>query len=206
MNHTSRVARIKALAQGKQPESLTSPTTRPQHWKPAGLIRRVIQDRKVQALLTLKTSLTAKLKSFCPTLEVVVLSEAFEKPLPSEAVRLYLPPTEEAWVRCVLLQCNEKNWIYARTVIPKLDAQNPWYELQTLGNKPLGEVLFEIPSIQRTEFEFSKDKLAIWPHLLHTLPAGNNLHEGFARRSVFGKEQAPLLLTEVFLPEVFDKA
>lgn len=202
MNHTSRVARIKALAQGKLLETLASPTSRPQHWKPAGLIRRVIQDRRVQTLLTLKTSLTAKLKTLCPSLQVVVLSEEFEAPLASEAMRLGLNPKNEAWVRCVLLKCESQNWIYARTIIPHLDNHNPWQELQKLGNKPLGEILFEMPSIQRTEFEFSKDKLAIWPHLMEHLPAGNDLQEGFARRSVFSQDQAPLLLTEVYLPEL----
>ncbi len=203
MDKTARVSRIQALRQAKLTEDLaTNVNLHPQHWKPAGLIRRIVNDRPTQALLSLKSSLTAKLKQTCPQLQVVVLSEAVEVPLPSEALRLALPMHEEAWIRCVLLKCDQHNWVYARTVIPFWQAQNPWHELQTLGDQPLGEVLFNMPNLTRSPFEFAKDPLVLWPHLSQNLPAGENSKAGFARRSVFIKEKMPLLLTEVFLPQL----
>lgn len=192
-----RLAKIKALLKEKS----QARTMRPQFWKPAGLLSRVAPSRKIQGWLNTPNSLTAKLKNLCPDLQVVVLSEKQEVPLLNESQRLGLARDEEAWVRCVLLKCGDKSWVYARTIIPNFDSNNPWSELQHLGNKPLGEVLFEMPSIQRSPFEFSKDTLSYWPHLADALSNPQSSHlSGYARRSMFHQQAAPLLLTEVFLP------
>ncbi|MBO1927780.1 chorismate lyase [Thiomicrorhabdus sp. 6S2-11] len=192
-----RLAKIKALIQEKAQVKVI----RPQFWKPAGLLSRITPSRKIHDWLKTPTSLTAKLRNLCPELEVQVLSECFEAPLVSEAQKLGLAMDEEVWIRCVLLKCNGNHWVYARTVIPAMGPHNPWQELQKLGNKPLGEVLFEMPSVKRSSFEFSKDSLNYWPHLM---PHMNNPMlgklPGFARRSIFEERGAPLLLTEVFLP------
>jgi chorismate--pyruvate lyase len=192
------ISKIKRLMQEKQKVSSSIHT---QFWKPSGLLRRITPSRKIQSWLNTPQSLTAKLKGLCPNLQVVVLSEKLEIPLLNESQKLGLHRDEQAWVRCVLLQCHDKNWVYARTVIPNFQPNNPWYELQNLGTKPLGEVLFEMPSIQRSAFEFSKDKLNYWPHLVENLSDNNAANQpGFARRSIFKQHHVPLLLTEVFLP------
>lgn len=192
-----RLAKIKGLLQEKGLQK----GLRPQFWKPAGLLSRITPARDIHDWLKTPTSLTAKLKDRCPDLQVEVLSECFETPLLSEAQKLGLAPDEEVWVRCVVLKCKDTHWVYARTVIPAMGPHNPWQELQKLGNKPLGEVLFEMPSVQRSTFEFSKDALSHWPHLMRRInnPLMAKL-PGFARRSIFHERGAPLLLTEVFLP------
>lgn len=196
-----RLSKIKALIK----EKIQSKEVRSTFWKPLGLIARVSTSRPVQNWLKTPGSLTARLKSQCPNLEVVVLSEQFEVPLLSESQKLGLQYNEEAWVRCVALKCQNHNWIYARTIIPDLNPQNPWQELKSLGNKPLGEVLFDMPSIKRSPFEFSKDTLAYWPYLMNHLNNQTLAYKpSFARRSVFKQNGAPLLLTEVFLPALTD--
>jgi len=193
-----RISKIKALMQEKKS---ASHSVLPQFWKPAKLICRVTTSRTLQKWLTLPTSLTAKLKAQCTDLQVMVLSEKLESPLLNEAQALGMQRNEQAWVRCVLLQCNQQNWVYARTVIPNLTPDNPWYDLQNLGTKPLGEVLFELPSIQRSDFEFSRNTLDYWPYLVENMANQNTAKQpGFARRSIFKQHNAPLLLTEVFLP------
>jgi len=193
-----RLSKIRALIQEKQNISSTMKT---QFWKPSGLLRRITPSTKIQSWLNTPKSLTAKLKILCPNLEVVVLSEELEIPLLNESQKLGLHREETAWVRCVLLKCNDTSWVYARTVIPNFQPNNPWHELQNLGTKPLGEVLFEMPSIHRTPFEFSKDSLDYWPHLIDSINDKNaQKFTGFARRSIFSQNKHPLLLTEVFLP------
>ncbi|BCN94427.1 putative chorismate pyruvate-lyase [Thiomicrorhabdus immobilis] len=202
MTPLERLSKIKALIQEKQN---ANSTMQPQFWKPSGLLRRISPSRKIQSWLTTPTSLTAKLRVLCPDLQVVILSEEFEIPLLNESQKLGLNRNEEAWIRCVLLKCHGKSWVYARTVIPKLDEHNPWHHLQKLGNKPLGEVLFDLPSIQRSPFEFSKNALSFWPYLIENLDVNEAANlPGFARRSVFKQQNAPLLLTEVFLPGLVD--
>ncbi len=199
----NRVSKIKQLLK-KKPEHQAM-HTRPIFWKPAKLIQRVTTVKNTQHWLTAKGSLTAQLRQRCPELEVVILSEKLEHPLASEAQSLGLQPGEPAWIRCVLLRGGAENWIYARTVIPHFLESNPWFHLQQLGNKPLGEVLFQDSTIQRTPFTFARQPLTNWPYL--ALPSSHgNKAIGYARRSVFTQQQAPLLLTEVFLPSLLKKA
>lgn len=197
-----RLSKIKALLE----EKMNKGKLQPQFWKPAGLLRRISPLAHIQDWLATPNSLTQKLKATYPDLEVVVLSEKVEEPLVSESQKLGIARNELAWVRCVVLKANNRHLVYARTVIPFMSTQNPWHELQTLGNKPLGEVLFEMPSIQRSPFEFSKDTLGYWPHLINHLntPELRN-RPSFARRSIFKQKGAPLLLTEVFLPGLLEK-
>lgn len=160
-----------------------------------------------QSWLTTPGSLTARLKSICPELSVNVLSEKIAQPRPDEAVALQLMPNQTAWIRCVLLKCPSlafsQNWIYARTVVPNLNEKNPWQNLKQLGNKPLGEVLFELNAIERTPFLFTQVRLSELPYLDSHLKEDNNTL-GLLRRSLFRQQQAPLLLTEVFLPDLWD--
>lgn len=192
----SRVSRIQSLLKEKLEPT---PSKRPQFWKPAKLIRRITSNPTAQQWLNTQSSLTAKLKQSFPTLAVKVLFEGMETPLASEAECLGMYRNEAAWIRCVVLQANNKNLVYARTIIPHFTPENPWHEIQTLGTKPLGELLFEMPNLERLPFEFATIALNQWPYL----PAGEiSGKTSFSRRSVFLQNQAPLLLTEAFLPDL----
>lgn len=140
-------------------------------------------------------SLTQRLREHWGDATVQLLDEGLATPLPHEAQRLGLAPQASAWVRCVLLVCRDKPRVYARTVIPHWRPHNPWAQVQRLGQQPLGELLFRLPDLQRSTFEWAPDHP--WPHREHwqtpTAPAT------LARRCVFERAQAPLLLTEVFL-------
>ena len=192
-----RLAKIKALIQDKKSHTVRG---RPSFWKPARLIQRVTSSSTIQSWLNTKESLTQRLRQHCQDIQVLVLSEQIERPLLDETTALGMQPNDQAWVRCVLLQCDNQNWVYARTVIPNLTPESPWAALEKLGNKPLGEVLFELPSIQRTPFEFSSQALSSWPDLCQQLEVEYRQGKGYARRSIFTQKEAPLLLTEVFLP------
>ncbi|GAB6069087.1 chorismate lyase [Thiomicrorhabdus hydrogeniphila] len=193
-----RVSKIKTLMQ--ENKSATR-SVLPQFWKPAKLISRITTSKPMQKWLMTPTSLTSKLREVCPSLHVVIISEKLEEPLLSEANALGMQRNEAAWVRCIFLKCNEQNWVYARTIIPNLSPDNPWFDLQNLGTKPLGEVLFELPSIQRSDFEFARNTLDFWPYLMENINMSNLAKQpGFARRSIFKQQNAPLLVTEVFLP------
>jgi len=198
----NRISKIKQLL-AKKTEPHAS-HTRPIFWKPTKLIQRITPVKSTQQWLTTEGSLTARLRQLCPTLEVVILSEKLERPLANEIQSLGLQSNEHAWVRCVLLRGGGENWIYARTVIPNFSESNAWAHLQQLGNKPLGEVLFQDSTIQRTPFTFARHSLTIWPYLsLSSSPKHTPV--GYARRSIFTQQHAPLLLTEVFLPNLLKK-
>lgn len=211
MHDTQRIAKIRALRRQIKPENrFPKRPMQPFFWKPMALLTRISAQKRVQAWLKTPTSITALLKHLCPNLTVLVISEKEEVPLIDEAQKLGLAVNENAWVRCVLLKCADATWIYARTVAPHLAEDNPWQAIKHLGNKPLGEMLFNDPRICRSEFEFAMSAVHHWPHLLAYLAEQNNFQQSklytgrrpqnsYARRSLFFKKNTPLLLTEVFL-------
>ena len=141
--------------------------------------------------LTETGSLTARLRRHHPQLAVDVVSERLEAPLAEEAQRLALDSDASAWIREVTLHENGLALLQARTVIPHWSPANPWCEVQRLGSRPLGEILFSDPGLERSEFEFT-----LGPGWRESdLVAPDRL----ARRCVFWRQGAPLLLTERFL-------
>lgn len=166
------------------------------HWLPLRLLDRLGLPAELKPWLLDKGSLTENLRQAFGTIEVEVLAEGLATPMPSETQLLGLATGEKAWVRCVYLHVKGHPFIYARTVIPDWHPNNPWYQIKQLGNRPLGEVLFQIPNLERTPFELCQHRADYWPHLDTDWPKGPT----FARRSIFKQQQAPLLLTEAFLP------
>ena len=118
-----------------------------------------------------------------------LIEEGLALPLSHEAQRLGLAPNALAWVRCVELRCQGQARIHARTVIPHWSPANPWAEVQSLGRQPLGELLFSLPDLKRSAFEWAQ-----WPS-----PQNPGQPQALARRCVFERAEAPLLLIEVFL-------
>jgi chorismate--pyruvate lyase len=144
-------------------------------------------------------SLTERLRQRWGDVAVHLLDEGLARPLPHESTRLRLAPATLAWVRCVLLVCQNQPRVYARTVISSWNSVNPWAEVQRLGRQPLGELLFRLPDLQRSGFEWGQG--GAWPHAEQWTghASAQPRPEPLARRCVFVREQAPLLLTEVFL-------
>lgn len=161
-------------------------------------VTQVSQDAQLTDWLQERGSLTARLRDTWPDVAVQVLNEGVHCPLAHEAQRLGMPESAAAWVRCVLLSGGGQARVYARTVIPNWTPDNPWAEVQRLGNLPLGELLFRLPDLSRSAFEWSRGLL--WPvaHAQAWVAVGSSAAP-CARRCVFGRAGAPLLLTEVFV-------
>ncbi|MDP4622491.1 MAG: chorismate lyase [Hydrogenophaga sp.] len=164
-------------------------------WHPASALPCLTANAELQSWAFERGSLTRRLRQHWPDTRVQVLSEGLTPPLPHEAQALGLATGEAAWVRCVCLIGGDQARIYARTVIPCWDAQNPWAEVQRLGDQPLGELLFTLPDLERSPFEWALN--AAWPEAMAQPNA--NCPEVLARRCSFVRQRAPLLLTEVFL-------
>lgn len=137
-------------------------------------------------------SLTLRLRRQYPGLEVRIVREGLDPLLPDEAIRLALPTLSQAWVREVTLHDGSLGLLQARTVIPDWSPDNPWSELQRLGSRPLGEILFRNSGLERSEFEFT---LGPGWRAPETPPGSDQL----ARRCVYRRLGAALLLTERFL-------
>ena len=106
------------------------------------------------------------------------------------------------WTREVQLFCDTQPWVFARTVIPPVTLRGRGRRLQYLGDRPLGEVLFTDPKARRGEVEIARITPA---QRLHQRAFGQ-LDEAptviWGRRSLFCIDGRPLLVYEVFLPDL----
>ncbi len=91
-------------------------------------------------------------------------------------------------VREVELMCLGEVWVRARSIIPASTLSGAERQLKVLGSKPLGEFLFRARSMRRSRLE----------------PFCQRHNSGalYGRRSVFYLHEKPLLVSELFLPQV----
>ncbi|MGR6980563.1 chorismate--pyruvate lyase family protein [Testudinibacter sp. P27/CKL/0425] len=148
-------------------------------WQPATSDTHSLSAAE-KAWLLGEDSLTAKLKRHCHHFRVELLNQSWQQALlPNEGA--VLPPDQAYLIREVFLYGDQQRWVFARTVIPAALCQQ-FPQLQTLGEKSLGEFLFE-QKLARGELQWSK---------LNTLSA---------RRSLFSDATSGLLVTELFLDD-----
>ncbi len=147
-------------------------------------------------------SLTRRLQSRCPRFAVRRLKQRVERPVRDECTALGLERGRLALVREVLLECGDTPLVFAHSVAPLAGLHGPWTVLRRLGSRPLGAALFANPLIERHPLEYRRlDRR----HPLYRAAAVHLARPPrtlWARRSRFVLEEAPLLVTEVFLPEV----
>lgn len=146
-------------------------------------------------------SLTARLRASSQRFSVQVLRQQLQTLSAEEAATLGLRRGAQAWVREVLLHCDGRPVVFAHSVVPQKSVRGAWHLFAGLGARPLGEILFSDPLITRCAFQFAR--LDARHHLhRHIAVATGISHNLAARRSLFIKRQQPMLLVEVFLPEV----
>lgn len=156
------------------------------------------------AWLTKPTILSQALKRHCQQLSVEVLSQQFCAVDNTESA-LRGEQADDPFVRRVFLLGDGVPWTYGRVVIAPQTYQQHFTQFTALGSQLLGEtLLYGNPQTTRSDFEYA----AITPeqslyrevnnHLALTVPVL------WGRRSTFYLQQAPLLVTELFLPYLPD--
>lgn len=149
------------------------------------------------------TSLTARIIDACSgQFRVEVISQGWQRPMLNEEQCLKIRAGRHALIRQVYLYCNDKPWVFARTVIPHTTLHGKEKHLAHLHNKPLGAVLFAEPTMRRSEVEVAEIRPG--QRLFHTATARLNYDPVtiWGRRSVFYLHDKPLLVSEIFLPDI----
>lgn len=145
-------------------------------------------------------SLTARLKQYCQEFTVEILSEGSSQLSDDEKTKLNLTDSL-GFVREVLLKLDGTPWVFARSVMPLNTLTAPGGELEHLGNRSLGSVLFNAPDMQRSEIEIAEfdahSKVYSLSYLFSSAPKASL----FGRRSCFLLGGQSLLVSEVFLPD-----
>jgi chorismate lyase len=172
-------------------------------WRVASRLHCRDIPESVRRWLLDPASLTRRVQAVCGgQFRVEVLVQGYVRPQRNEAQRLGMRAGSSAFVREVLLLCDERPWIYARTVIPRTTLTGPRRHLTRLKNRPLGAVLFADPTMQRGPVEVARlaPGSRLYPHVLVSADDSRPLIWG--RRSVFTLAGFPLLVSEVFLPGI----
>lgn len=149
-------------------------------------------------------SLTAWLAGTGQAFSVQVLRQGRCGLHPAEWRALCLPAGRMGYVREVLLRLDGQVVVYARSVTTHAASQGPWRSLRGLGTRPLAGLLFGRLPIARAPLAFAqlkpasparRDVAKAW-----RTAAGTPVKPGTlpARRSVFKRAGAPLLVMEVF--------
>ena len=152
--------------------------------------------------LTDRGSLTARIKSRCPGVRVEVVFQGLRRPDRDERFVFAHRGRARVLVREVLLICENRPVVFAHTVLEPADLSGPWRSIATLGSRPLAAALFADPRIRRYPLRIRKLGRHHELHRRVSANVGDAAARLWARRSLFRLHDSPILVTEVFLPEI----
>ena len=156
-----------------------------------------IGDAKLKNWLLSTGSLTERLQSHCRQFTVSVIGQGEAELLDDE--KLQLNGREQEWIiREVILSGDDVPWVFARSVLPKSELDGSLSRFAKLGNKPLGQVIFNDIQFERLPIQITQLE-ATNPLLKHLSIASDS--PLFGRRSLFRYRQSRLLVAEIFLPQ-----
>jgi len=155
----------------------------------------------VQSWIYESDSLTQRLRNFYGDgVAVKILRQRWHTPFLSERRLLKLPEHHYSLMREVLLHANGKPLILARTIIPASTIKAAKSNLSHLGTRPLGEIIFSYPKLERIAMDVTLINPSIWTQPA-IAEAGIN-QPIWGRRTVYAIAHKQMLVSEFFLPEV----
>lgn len=147
-------------------------------------------------------SLTHRIQQRCTRFAVRNIHSGLARITPDESTLLNIATRQLAYTRDVFLYADDQAVVYAHSVFAHEHLYGAWAIVRSLGNKPLGAMLFANPLIERKLLHY---KALRGSHPLYQR-AATQLNDPpdrlWARRSLFYMNDAPLLVNEVFLPQI----
>jgi chorismate--pyruvate lyase len=152
-------------------------------------------------------SLTRRVRGLCGgDFRLRVLQQEWLRPFADESRALRLRPSRVALVREVALQCGEQPLVVARSIIPASILRGAQRHLASLGNRPLGEILFSDPNLKRLGLELAVVERAKWlPERSKALDFAESSDRIWGRRSLYAVAHGNLLVAEFFLPSLLKR-
>jgi chorismate lyase len=170
------------------------------HWRTRPLPSFTIDQKD---WLTRGGSLTAHLREL-GEVSVDVTREAVGLPWPDEAAALNIGPRTPVWIREVVLNVGGVPFVAAHSIVPLDASTGVWQAIRRLARRPLAELLYSDSSVTRSALVSRRISAR---HPLHRLalrctPLART-HVFVARRSVFVRHGAPMMVTECMLPALW---
>ncbi|MCX7102782.1 MAG: chorismate lyase [Methylobacter sp.] len=148
-------------------------------------------------------SLTQRLRDYYgDAIGVKILFHQWNTPFLSERRLLGLHENKYSLIREVLLHADGKPLILAITIIPAKTIKVAKSNLAHLGSRPLGEVIFSYPKLERIEMDVTLINPPTWNQC--AIDKANITQAICGRRTVYAIAQRQMLVSEFFLPEVLE--
>ncbi len=162
----------------------------------------VCASAEIRWWLQHRESLTRLIQLRCQQFRVEPVFQRLATACIDELAIMNLRRLEQAMVREVYLYGDDMPVVFAHSVIKKAHLQGAWRSLSRLGNQSLGMMLFSNPLICRTTFSFKKLKFGhpLYDRACRKLESRPTCL--WARRSLFALQRQPIMVTEVFLPNI----
>ena len=147
-------------------------------------------------------SLTARIRQRCTHFAVQPVRNGLARIAFDESRVLKTPSRQFAYSREVFLLADHQPVVFAHSACATQHLHGAWLAMRGLGNRSLGSLLFSHPLVIRHPLHY----LALRSHHPLYRRAASVLDNPpttlWARRSSFYLHGTPLLVTEVFLPEI----
>ena len=142
-------------------------------------------------------SLTRRLTALSDcAFSVLPLHEGWQTLRQDECTALDLPEGSRGWVREVYLRGHQQPWVFARSVAAHSALEQGGLNLEDLGTRSLGELLF-------CDHAFERGPLQVCHYPRDWLPVADRADHLWARRSRFVRGTLSVLVAEVFLPPLW---
>ena len=109
------------------------------------------------------------------------------------------------YVREVLIKSHNEPMIFAKTQLKVSDLEDAWICLKTLGQQSLANILFKDPDISRLSllYRICEPKDVLYTHLKSLEYIDKEIL--WLRQAEWERHGKTILLTEVFLPNLFNQ-
>jgi len=128
---------------------------------------------------------------------VTPLFEGWQPLRADECAALDLPPDSQGWVREVYLRGRNQPWVFARSVATRGALQDASFNMDELGSRSLGELLF-------CDQAFKRQAIEVCRYPQQWLPVESRCADLWGRRSRFDRGNLSVLVTEIFLPDLWN--
>lgn len=149
-------------------------------------------------------SLTQRIRQRCTHFAVHNVRSGLARIALDESALLGVAPQQLAYSREVFLYADGRPVVFAHSACAAEHLRGAWVDLRTLGNQPLGALLFALPQVQRKPLHYKALRRTHSLYQRATVVLSAPPDRLWARRSLFCLHGAPLLVTEVFLPEILN--
>ncbi|NLR76269.1 chorismate--pyruvate lyase family protein [Leeia aquatica] len=162
-------------------------------------------DRVQQQWLSAPGSLTWRLRSLSSRFAVRHVVSTVGMPHADEFHAVGLLRRLRTLVRDVTLTLDGQPVVIGHSIAPLAAIRGSWQPVLHLGNRPLAEVLFTDPRVSRQALCYRQISARHPLHRQAERAVGQRCGTLWARRSVFLLRGAPLMVTEVFLPTLWER-